>query len=236
MFFRYLTDLLFPRRCPACHGITDKKGELICEKCVGRFSAVKAPFCFKCGKEIGDEREEYCGDCIKKSFPFSRNVAAFNYDEIAGNSVMRFKNGGRREYADYYAQQLLSLRGKEIAGFKPDAIIPVPLLPAKKRERGFNQAEEIARRIEKAIGVRLLSDAVIKVKNTGSQKQLDAKSRQESLKNAFLAKYSLKDFPRVLLVDDVFTTGSTLSALAKTVKKAGAKEVFGATVFVGKEE
>lgn len=231
-----LVESLYPRRCPACDGLTDKMGELICDKCRNAFSAVRSPFCFMCGKEIGEETEEYCRDCRRNPKPFVRNYAVFNYDETARTSVMRFKNGGRREYARYYAGELLKRYGGEINKDNFDIIIPVPVTPAKKRDRGYNQAAVLAKEIGRAAGIPVREDILMKTGETASQKELGRESRLRNLRGVFRSTMKLNRGIRILLVDDVYTTGSTLSACALALMHAGASRPRSATVFVGMRE
>ena len=228
-----LIDLLYPRRCPVCHDIVSVRGERICPECRGRFQPVEEPVCLKCGRGLTSEEEEYCRSCRQKPGDFHASTAAFYYDETARNSVMKFKYEGRREYADYYVEALLRHRKEQLLRWKPQLILPVPIHSSRRRERGFNQAEELARRLGKELGLPVRTDILKRSRRTADQKELSAADRRKNLQNAFSVSVPLTGLRRVLLVDDVYTTGSTLNACARALRAAGAERVYGCVIFIG---
>ena len=148
-FPRAALDALYPRRCPVCGEIVTPKGRLICPSCLLRLSPVKSPVCQKCGKEVWSEEIEYCPDCVKHRRSFARGMALFNYTEEAARSMAAVKYKNKREYLDFYAEaaaeKLRQYENREEWQF--DGLVPVPVHPARKRKRGFNQAEVLAKRM-----------------------------------------------------------------------------------------
>ena len=113
-------------------------------------------------------------------------------------------------------------------------MVPVPLSKRKLKRRGFNQAEEIAKELSKILRIPLISSCLVKIKETPSQTELSEKERKEKIRRAFLVKekQGIED-KKILLVDDVYTTGATIEEAAKVLKEAGAKEVFGMVIARG---
>ena len=97
----FMTDILFPRRCPVCGGIVLPKGDLICPGCMTKLSWVRRPVCKKCGKEVLDETIEYCYDCTRHKRSFDYGLSLINYDDTASRSMARIKYNNRREYLDF---------------------------------------------------------------------------------------------------------------------------------------
>ncbi len=225
--------MVFPARCPVCDRAV-APGELICPGCKGEFEVVKEPRCLKCGKHIGDEREEYCKGCRMTVHKFEKGRGVFAYQSVAG-SMYRFKYAGRREYARYYGEQIVKKLGTAIERWKPDALVPVPVHAARRRERGYNQAEALAREVGKRMGIPVESRLIKRVKKTLPQKLLDDRERQNNLKKAFKIDRNDVKLKTVIIIDDIYTTGSTIDACAAILKRAGVEKVYFVTVAVGRE-
>ncbi|MCI9338870.1 MAG: ComF family protein [Lachnospiraceae bacterium] len=222
--WRGVLQLLFPLRCPVCDDIVVPAGEKICLECLGKLELLTPPWCMKCGKKLPREGE-FCADCMKKRHVFRRGRALYAY-ESAAPSIYRFKYGGRREYADFYGEQMAQYLGSYIRGLQPDALLPVPLHRRRMAARGYNQAQLIAEAVGRRLGVPVYTDFLVRVKNTAPLKYENPKERQNNLKKAFnIARNDVK-LKRVVLVDDIYTTGSTMDEAAETLKEAGAEEVF----------
>ena len=125
----FLTDILFPRRCPVCGDIVLPKGNLICPGCMAKLSWVRRPVCKKCGKEVLDETIEYCRDCARHKRSFDYGLSLINYDDTASRSMARIKYNNRREYLDFYSEAMVRKMGKRIRSMDGDALIP----PSGKR-------------------------------------------------------------------------------------------------------
>lgn len=232
---RRLTGLLYPRRCPLCGEILSRKEKLVCEACRPLAELIDEPFCLKCGKPLANPRQEYCRDCVKNQRHFDQGRAAFPYRGKIKKSILNMKLHNKRRNADFFAAAMTAVLKKELYRWEIDVIAPIPLHPKKKRYRGFNQAELLAVPLGEALEIPVIPDLLRKTEETSEQKELDRKSRQKNLKKAFkIGPYDVK-LSRVLLVDDIFTTGSTVDAAAAVLKEAGAEDVFFLTACIGTE-
>ena len=164
-----------------------------------------------------------------------RNVAALEYNETARDSVVRFKYHGRQQYAVSYAEELWALRSEEILSFGADALVPVPIHRDRLRKRGYNQAELLAEELSKLSGIPLRRDLLFRSRRTGVQKALGPEARIRNLAGAFSAG-NVQGLRSVILVDDIFTTGSTMEACTRVLLSAGVPTVFGVTLCVGMGE
>ena len=163
-----------------------------------------------CGKQLDDELREVCEDCAKKRHYFIRGVAAFSYTREIKQSMYRFKYDGQREYARFYAELLYKLKGHIIASWKPQVIIPVPLHAGRYRKRGYNQAALVAHRLGRLMNIPVDETLLVRTKNTLPQKALNDRERSKNIKNAFHTATDIVKYKRILLVDDIYTTGATL--------------------------
>ena len=120
-----LITVLFPRRCPVCEEIVVPKGRKICPACRGKLSYVSGPFCLKCGKELTDPEGEYCLDCKKHRRTFDKGMALLNYNQASARSMARIKYKNKREYLDFYSEEILSRLGRKLLRLHADALVPV---------------------------------------------------------------------------------------------------------------
>lgn len=226
-----ILNILYPKKCPICHKIPENTENMICKSCWLRLSFTGKHYCMKCGKPVLPE-EEYCEECGRRRRNFTQGRSLLVYNETMKASMIRFKYGGRREYGDFYARLICVFGKKQILEWNPDLILPVPLHRRKKSARGFNQAEYLAKKIGKKLGIPVASHVLKKVKNTRSQKKLDAEKRRKNLRNAFAAN---EDFTglKILIIDDVYTTGSTMDEIALVLKEKGAEKVYFFTICTG---
>lgn len=228
-----ITDALFPRRCPVCGDIVMPRGNLICPACQGKLSFVKSPVCKKCGKELTSSTAEYCYDCSHHRRTFEYGFALLNYTEAAGRSMAAVKYKNRREYLDYYAREAAVRFGRAFEEMGADCLIPVPVHPARYRSRGYNQALVLADKLGKELRIPVYRDLLKRSKNTEPQKELGPSGRLKNLEKAFSAEYITEDIHRVILIDDIYTTGSTIEACTRALKSAGIKKVYYFAVCIG---
>ena len=224
-------SLLYPRRCPVCDGIVTGES-LIHPKCKKSIKIVKGSTCLKCGKPIKDETAEFCSDCSKTRHIFDRGYALCRYRSVSG-SVYRFKYSERREYADFYGEEIAEYLGETIKTLKPDALIPVPMYRKKERIRGYNQATILAKAIGKRLGISVRDDLVVRCKNTVPMKLLDENQRKANLKKAFNIAQNEVKYKCIILIDDIYTTGATLDAVAKVFRDKGVKKIYFVTLAIG---
>lgn len=220
----FITDLVFPRRCPVCDRPLPP-GFIICPGCREKLLYIKAPRCYKCGRHIENTNIEYCPSCTTTRHVYDSGLALYDYTSI-NKTIYRYKYSGRAEYARFLGQEMARILGPIILGWKPDAIIPVPLHKSKMRIRGFNQAALLAKEVASALDIPYMDDLVIRCRNTTPMKELTASDRQINLKNAFLLRHNDVKLKCAVIVDDIYTTGSTIDAIASILKEAGVTKVF----------
>jgi len=177
--------------------------------------------CQQCGNGLQQEQIfNICGTCQLSPPPFSHCLYSCSYQAPVDKWVMALKFGGKVIYSRLFAELLAPL----LAQIPQDYVLmPVPLHKSRLRKRGYNQAYEIAKEICKATS-RKLDISLIRQKNTAMQAQLELKHRAKNVSKAFVLNQPLHN-KKIILIDDVMTSGNTLKECAKTLKKAGAKDV-----------
>lgn len=148
-------------------------------------------------------------------------------------SVYRFKYKNKRVYAEFYAAEWERLYGKILRDWAIDVIVPVPLHPHRKRLRGYNQAEALAKALGRRMGIPVESHALRRIHNTRPQKKLNDKERRRNLREAFVLKKSWEEPKRILVVDDIYTTGSTIDSVAQILSRNGKNKVWFLTISIG---
>ncbi|MCR5369474.1 MAG: ComF family protein [Clostridium sp.] len=210
------------------------KGELICPECRSLLSYVREPVCMKCGKELSDPQREYCHDCERHRRSFVRAFSLLNYTGTASASLSAVKYKNRREYLDFYADEAVRVLGRQLKSLDADCIIPVPVHPARLRRRGFNQAQILAEKVGRALDIPVESDFLFRNRKTAPQKILGPAERLKNLEQAFAAAQDAPDrMRRVILADDIYTTGATAEACTRVLLRAGVEEVYVFTICVG---
>lgn len=225
-----ILDYLYPPRCPVCDRIC---GDGICDPCRKKLIYIKEDFCLKCGKPLSDSRQEYCMDCRKRKHFFQQGRSLFSYQGAVRKSLYRLKYANKREYADCFGEEIAEHLGRWIRQKKISKIVPVPLHPVRKRQRGYNQAALLARSISRNMGIPVDEHLLYRVKRTAPQKKLSGQARRANLRDAFVAVKNIRPGERILLVDDIYTTGSTADAAAECLMKAGKCQVYVITVAIG---
>ena len=228
--------LLFPKRCALCDKVLDfgryKYG--VCKKCKDKVTYAYEPVCKKCGKVIIDSNKEMCDDCISKRHYFVQSKGVYVYEGLIKGSMYRFKYNNRRDYKYAFVRDIVRIHGEWLRGIRVDAIVPIPMYYKKERKRGYNQAQLIADALSREIGLPCLNKIVSRNRDTTPMKGLSDTQRQKNLKNAFNFSKKGLQLRRVLLIDDIYTTGSTMDSVAKVLLDAGVKEVYGLCMCVGK--
>ncbi|MBQ6129091.1 MAG: ComF family protein [Lachnospiraceae bacterium] len=226
-------DALFPRICPICNDIVPfGKGD-VCPGCEHLLTYCEDPVCEKCGKPV-DDGARYCADCERLRHTYDEGRAALIYDEYMSKSIYRFKYNGKREFAPFYARVITGRLADTIRGWNVEAIIPVPVHKSRLKKRGYNQAKLIAVEISKVLGIPVRDDVVTRAFATDAQKMLGPAERQNNLKKAFKVTQNVVKLESVLIVDDIYTTGATVDALASCLKGAGIKRVFFVSLCIGR--
>lgn len=222
---------MFPRRCPVCDRVAPF-GKLICVPCSQGLEFVGDERCCKCGKSMRANEGEYCYDCSRHKHDYDQGRAIFEYESIK-DSIYRYKFRGRAEYARFYGEAMAKAAVRELELWKPDAILPVPLHKSKMQKRGFNQALQLGRELAKITKIPCYEDVIVRTRKTIPMKELGLHERQINIKNAFIVRrYDVK-LKRVVIVDDIYTTGSTIDAIARELKKTGVEKVYFLTLAIG---
>ena len=230
-----ILDILYPPRCPVCHEVVRGKGR-ICEPCKKKLPYIKEPKCKKCGKQIECQEQEYCRDCERFSHSFDKGGAVFDYNEIMKRSISMFKYHNRREYAKFYAEEMEKHCAGLIRQCAPEVILPVPIHKQKLRQRGYNQAELVARELGKRIHVPVDTKYLYRQEKTVPQKELTRQQRKRNLENAFGIDQNHRGYQRVLLIDDIYTTGATVDAISKILRENQTKILFFLSICVGRND
>lgn len=256
-----LLQLLFPRVCPVCGellklprrwfrelvpfrlpgkehppSVSRTASVLICRKCMTELQPVSAPFCKTCGRPLEFPNESLCDVCRRKPRFFDRGFALWIHDGAAKKVLYDLKFHNRKTNAEmigfFMALQLRDL----VRSWKPEVILPVPLHKKREQDRGYNQAELIARqfslRLETLYGIRIpvKTDYLLRTENTKPQRILDTKQRAANVSHAFSVSESKAPPQSVLLIDDIFTSGATIDSCARALKEAGVRRVYYLTV------
>jgi ComF family protein len=215
---RALLDLLFPPRCPGCRQLQSQAG--FCRGCLETFADLPPLRCRRCCEP---EVEGLCAHCRQDPPAFERAQVPFLYGGALAEALHRFKYEDCPQYAPELARTALPAAEEELAWCT--LIAPIPLHRARLRQRGYDQALLLARWLARAAGRRLEARAVKRVRETTPQVGQDRVARARNVAGAFEAVAALARGQRVLLVDDVLTTGATAHEAAKALRAAGAEAV-----------
>lgn len=226
---KYAELLFFPSLCKLCAEPLEAKGErVVCRSCTETLRDRSSSFCLSCGRFFQDSAEpRLCPRCLEEKPNYSLHRSCGFYSGKLKDFILLYKYRGYKILGKDLAQFMLkTLEKSEEIWWGVDAVIPVPLHPKRRRHRGFNQAQVIARIVARRKDIVLLKNCLVKVENRPPQTLLEAHEREQNLKGVFTIKNSEKIKDKViLLVDDVYTTGSTVRECSDTLLKSGAKEV-----------
>ena len=227
--------LFYPNVCVACRQVLsyENRNKGVCSKCRQRLPFVGKNICGVCGKELSVPFSNRCKDCGSTKHEFDEGRSVFLYHSSMKNIMYRFKYSNARYMARFFAMIAKEKYGDWMRKKGVEAIVPVPMFAWKKRIRGYNQAEVFGKALADCMGIPCLPDLVIRKKNTVPQKCLSRKKRKENLKNAFkIQGYDVK-LNCVLIVDDIYTTGTTMDAMAQLLKENGIERVLCLTICIG---
>ena len=229
-YWNKILELFYPNRCCFCGEISEKE---VCASCIKKIVYIQEPRCKKCGRPVRYEEQEYCYECQKRRFYYEQGKAIWLHKDPVSHSIYQFKYHNRRIYGKFYAKELYRLFRNDLERWKIDVIIPIPLHNKRRRIRGFNQAEVVADHLGKMAGIPVETKKIKRVKTTKPQKELNDKERRKNLKKAFVVEEGWKIPKNVLIVDDIYTTGSTVDAVAELLKKKGDCNVWFLTISIG---
>lgn len=226
-------DAVYPRRCVVCGEISDVPHINLCRGCECKLEYVKEPVCFKCGKPLVEESKPLCNDCAGKRHDYIEGRAAFVYNDGMKSAVYGLKYNNRREYGAYLGKKTAQYLSRKITSWGADALIPVPIHKSRLAKRGYNQALLIAKAMGRELGIPVMDRLIVRARKTKVQKDLTAAEREKNLENAFKMRLNDVKLNTVIVVDDIYTTGSTIDAMARCLHQAGVKRVYFITVSIG---
>lgn len=230
--------ILYPEVCPVCGEILTEENRYeenpyICRFCYKKAGFITGPCCLKCSKPLEDETQVLCRDCRERERYFDLGFALLSHDEGAKKVIYGLKFDHKLDNAAFPSLEIALRYGQRLLDLETEVLIPVPLHKSRQRERGYNQArilsEKISEFIEGLYGKSLSTDGeyLLRREKTKYQRDLDPREREENVKNAFAVNLRTeKNYRRVCLVDDIYTTGSTMNSCARTLKNAGCEKVF----------
>ncbi len=230
-------SVVFPAPCRLCEEPLNTATRIpVCPTCLDSFQILEGQGCGRCGRPFPSalaavSLPPLCHLCRRRVYAFdlARSYAA--YDEVMARAITLFKNQGVTPLGAFFAERLAALWLREMDLTAADLVIPVPLDARRLRERGFNQAEVIARPLAKRLGLPLRSSVLLRTRPRPDQLRLTRQQRWRTVRGAYCARVNAEvDNLRVLLVDDVFTTGATLDACARALRQAGASSIVALTV------
>ena len=223
-------DLVFPAICPVCaSALAAGRRDPLCGTCWETMPRLSPPWCERCGLAfatfgpLAESTRRECHACSTEPPAFAWARAAVDYDGAAREALQAFKFGGRRLLARPLAA-LVAETPEAARAMRADALVPVPLAPARERDRGFNQAAVLAERLAGHFGVAVRASWLARTRMTAPQTELSAPERRANVRGAFAATRAVRG-RMVVIVDDVFTTGATVSECARALVEAGAQEV-----------
>lgn len=226
-------DALYPLdcTCDVCgEELVEDTRYRLCSECIANLPFVKGHICLNCGMPLDDE-SDYCNRCQNQKSSFVKNRSPLVYDGEVKRMIHKLKFGKKK----YIAQTLGALMADKYleSGMDSEIIVFVPMTESELKKRGFNQAELLAMEVGRRLDIPVLP-ALVKIKDTSQQKELKGKDRASNLEGAFACLFEQVKGRKILLVDDVFTTGATANECANTLLKAKAREVCVLTAAVTK--
>ncbi len=214
-----LLDLLFPALCLGCGAFTEDSDHL-CDVCRAQFENYDLPFCLNCSRQI--PKDIQCSNCGVASIPL---FAYGNYTPPLKDVIIHFKFKGITSPAGVFARLLVDQFGDKIASLECDQFIPIPLHPSRENTRGYNQAGLFADRLAELLGGEVRNDILSRVKKRKEQARLDHRHRASNIRGVFEIDRISPDGCRVMLVDDVVTSGLTVKEACRVLEEGGYKVV-----------
>ena len=232
-FFAALLDFAFPPLCYVCGKYIPDAGRLhLCSACMEFISAPSSPLCAICGIPFDGAGDDHlCSSCLKNPPSFDAARAAIIYDGPGKDLIHAFKYDFKIRLRRPLALLIVENLSSFVTSWRPDVIIPVPLHVKRLKSRGFNQAVLLGEVLSREWGIPLARRAILRIRWTEPQMSLTAELRKTNVKGAFdVPDAEVVSGKRVLLLDDVMTTGSTVEECSKVLKKAGASQVLVITI------
>lgn len=225
-FLQRIYNIFFPIKCGYCDDITDN-GSYVCDKCNKKIDLEELKNrCKFCGAKLFDNKR-ICEKCRGEKIYYDEFIYFSEYEDVLKNKMLAYKFNDKKYLKDFFAQEL----SKCLNNVQADYIIGVPISKKRLEERGYNQTNLIAKELGQLLNIEYIPDMLVKIKDTEHQSKLTKTERKFNIKNSFIVadKYNICD-KKILLIDDIFTTGATVNECSKILKKAQAKEVIVAAI------
>ena len=231
----FCLGILYPKRCVACEKVLLKmeKERGFCSSCAKELRYVGNNYCMKCGAPLKVKGAEYCRDCQENLHIYNQCKGVFRYEGQMKKALYRFKYSNRRSYGVTFAWHAHHRYGQWIKDMGIECIVPVPMYKPKEKRRGYNQAEVFAKALSDMANIPVESRIVKRENETVAMKELNGLKRKKNLLNAFITSENDVQFRKVLIVDDIYTTGTTMDEVARALKAAGVAEVYGMCICIG---
>jgi ComF family protein len=222
-----LLDLFFPNFCFVCREkLTDN--QFICKKCLNELAFLDTKKCFYCG--INPAENGICEHC-RNELPFDGLVSVFKFNNVIQVLIHNLKYNEFKKIGKFLGKFLAERLSHYNFISDIDFVVPVPLHKVKKRERGFNQSFLIAKEVSNQLHIPIGEGLIIRKEYTKTQIKLNREEREKNVGNAFFVKRpDLVEGRKILLIDDVLTTGSTMKSMTKTLKESGAGKVYASSL------
>lgn len=230
-----IIKFIYPMHCIICDTVlpfgNNLENNFLCYDCRKKIEFIKEPYCKKCGAMISEMDEMYCERCLSQNFDsFEYGIGLCRYNDAVKESLHKIKYGGRKEYIDFYGKCIVKKYYKQIYNMKAECIVPIPIHKRRYIKRGYNQASVLANSISNElynynIDLPVNEELIYRIKNTNVLNKLANDERENELIGAFVVDNS-ENIESVVLVDDIYTTGSTISAIARQLKNNGVKRVY----------
>lgn len=231
---RAIDNLIFPPACPFCGELLEKSKGYVCAPC--RISApyIMEPTCLKCGCEIQDENKELCEECQNTKQNYTKGFPLMAYEGACKEALLDFKYHNMKCNGEYFAREIYRKHGAIIKDLAVDVLVPVPVHISRKRERGYNQAEVLAKELGELFKIPVDSNLIERNRKTIALKKLSNQGREETLKNAFISKQKQVKYKSAMIVDDIYTTGATIRVCTDVLKNYGIENVYYTSVGIGR--
>ncbi len=221
-----------------CDGVLRMGQTGACPECQGKLQYPQGNLCCGCGKPIR-ETEVVCRNCKEREYTYISGKAALLYNGAMQESVARFKYSGRQEYGAFYGKILWEQAGGWVQKIQPDLLVPVPLHSSRYRKRGYNQAQLLAEQFAEYMDIPVAEGLLIRTKKTLPQKELSWGERVINLQHAFRVESEVRRLydqaKCVIIIDDIYTTGSTIEACSRVLSEAGFDKIYFLSLCIGKD-
>lgn len=230
-FGRGVLELVFPSSCWICETPARELGQFrhgLCTSCWSEVTTDPHPVCLRCGQSVGPhvETTEGCAGCLKVVLGFHSVIRLGKYEGALRAAVLRMKSSAGESLAENMGSLFGECRKERFLATQSALVVPVPLHWRRFWSRGYNQAAAVAEQLARSLGLACAAGSLRRVRHTPQQLQSSASARRENVRGAFrMARRTKVEGKRILLVDDVMTTGSTASEASRVLREAGAVEV-----------